>query len=81
MKRLSLKDVIIKLKVENDTCVRINEYTRQIHLVRFSIGCSDTIIGYLTFNQFIKLDLLFGLVELPINSYVFDYYRLGKENK
>ena len=76
MKRLSLKDVVYSLKVDNDYCVRINEFTRQIHLVRFNIGCADTIIGYLTFNQFIKLDLTLGLVELPINSFMYDYYTL-----
>ena len=81
MKRLSLKDVVYSLKVDNDYCLRINEFTKQVHLIRFNIGCSDTIIGYLTFNQFIKLDLLFGLVELPINSFMFDYYRLNKEVK
>lgn len=81
MKRLSLKDVIIQLKVDDNTCVRINEYTRQVHLIKFSIGCSDSVIGYLTFNQFIKLDMLFCLIELPVNSFMFDYYRLGKERK
>lgn len=81
MKRLSLKDAIIKLKVQNDVCVRINEFTRQVHLVRFCINGSDTIIGYLTFNQFIKLDLLFDLGELPIISFKYDYYILRKETK
>lgn len=79
MKRLSLKEVKCLLKYEHNICIRVNEFTRQIHLVRFNVGFTDDIIGYLTFNQFIKLDLLFGLVELPINSFMFDYYILGKE--
>ena len=79
MKRLSLKDVNVMLKVHNNYCIRVNEITRQIHLVRFELNCLDTIIGYLTFNQFIKLDLTIGLVELPINMFMFDYYTIRKE--
>ena len=79
MKRLSLKDVNVLLKIHHDYCIRVNECTRQIHLVRFDLGCEDEIIGYLTFNQFITLDLVFGLVELPINRFMFDYYTIRKE--
>ena len=79
MKRLSLKEVNVLLKVHNDYCIRMNEFTRQIHLVRFELGCLDETIGYLTFNQFIKLDLIIGLVELPINSFMFDYYTIKKK--
>ena len=53
MKRLSLKDVNVMLRVHHNYCIRVNECTRQIHLVRFELGCLDEIIGYLTFNQFI----------------------------
>ena len=79
MKRLSLKDVNVMLRVHHNYCIRVNECTRQIHLVRFELGCLDEIIGYLTFNQFIKLDLTIGLIELPINSFMFDYYTIKKE--
>ena len=79
MKRLSLKDVNVLLKIHNNYCIRVNELTRQIHIVRFELGCLDEIIGYLTFNQFIKLDLTIGLIELPINSFMFDYYTIRKE--
>ena len=79
MKRLSLKDVNVLLKVHNNYCIRVNEITRQIHIVRFDLGCLDEIIGYLTFNQFIKLDLTIGLVEYPIKNYMYDYYTLRKE--
>ena len=79
MKRLSLKEVKSLLKYEHNICIRINEFTRQVHLIRFNVGFLDDIIGYLTFNQFIKLDLTIGLVELPINSLMFDYYILAKE--
>ena len=79
MKRLSLKDVNVLLKVHNNYCIRVNEITRQIHIVRFDLGCLDEIIGYLTFEQFIKLDLTIGLVELPINRFMFDYYTIRKE--
>ena len=79
MKRLSLKDVNVLLKIHNNYCIRVNEITRQIHLIRFDLGCEDEIIGYLTFNQFIKLDLTIGLVELPINRFMFDYYTIRKE--
>ena len=79
MKRLSLKDVNVLLKIHNNYCIRVNECTRQIHLVRFDLGCEDEIIGYLTFYQFIKLDLTIGLVELPINRFMFDYYTIRKE--
>ena len=79
MKRLSLKEVNVLLKIHNNYCIRVNEFTRQIHLVRFDLGCEDEIIGYLTFNQFITLDLVYGLVELPINSFMFDYYTIRKE--
>lgn len=79
MKRLSLKDINVMLKIHNNYCIRVNEITRQIHLVRFELGCVDEIIGYLTFNQFIKLDLTIGLVELPINRFMFDYYIIRKE--
>lgn len=79
MKRLSLKEVNVLLKIHNNYCIRVNEFTRQIHLVRFDLGCEDEIIGYLTFNQFITLDLVYGLVELPINSFKFDYYTIRKE--
>ena len=79
MKRLSLKDVNVLLKIHNNYCIRVNEYTRQIHLIRFDLGCEDEIIGYLTFNQFIKLDLTIGLIELPINRIMFDYYTIRKE--
>ena len=79
MKRLSLKDVNVLLKIHNNYCIRVNEFTRQIYIVRFELNCLDEIIGYLTFNQFIKLDLTVGLVELPINSFMFDYYTIKKE--
>ena len=79
MKRLSLKEVNVLLKIHNNYCIRVNEITRQIHLIRFELGCDDEIIGYLTFNQFITLDLVFGLVELPINRFMFDYYTIRKE--
>ena len=62
MKRLSLKNVNVLLKIHNNYCIRVNELTRQIHIVKFDLGCVDEIIGYLTFNQFIKLDLTIGLV-------------------
>lgn len=78
MQRLSLKDVHVMLKVHNNYCIRVNEFTRQINIVEFNLNCLDTIIGYITFNQFIKLDLTFGLVELPINSFKFDYYTIKK---
>ena len=78
MKRLSLKEVNVMLKVHNNYCIRVNEITRQINIVEFNLNCLDTIIGYITFNQFIKLDLTIGLVELPINSFMFDYYTIRK---
>ena len=79
MKRLSLKEVNVLLKIHNNYCIRVNEITRQINIVEFNLNCLDTIIGYITFNQFIKLDLTIGLVELPINSFMFDYYTIKKE--
>ena len=79
MKRLSLKNVNVLLKIHNNYCIRVNELTRQIHIVKFDLNCVDEIIGYLTFNQFIKLDLFIGLVELPINRFMFDYYTIRKE--
>ena len=79
MKRLSLKEVNVMLKVHNNYCIRVNEITRQIHIIEFNLGCLDEIIGYITFNQFIKLDLTIGLVELPINRFMFDYYTIRKE--
>ena len=79
MKKLSLKDVNVLLKIHNNYCIRVNELTRQIHIVKFDLGYVDEIIGYLTFNQFIKLDLTIGLVELPINKFMFDYYTIRKE--
>ena len=79
MKRLSLKDVNVLLNIHNNYCVRVNEITRQIHIVRFDLGCEDKIIGYLTFNQFIKLDWTIGLVEVPIKRFKFDYYTIRKE--
>lgn len=79
MKRLSLKEVQQLLKEGVNYFIQINEITRQIRLVRYNAGCFDEIIGYLTFNQFIKLDLVFGLDELPINSFRFDYYTIRKE--
>ena len=79
MKRLSLKNVNVLLKIHNNYCIRVNELTRQIHIVKFDLGCVDEIIGYLTFNQFIKLDLTIGLVELPISRFMFDYYTIRKE--
>ena len=79
MKRLSLKEVNVMLKVHNNYCIRVNEITRQIHIVRFELNCLDEIIGYLTFDQFIKLDLTIGLIELPINRFMFDYYTIRKE--
>ena len=79
MKRLSLKDVNVLLKIHHNYCIRVNEVTRQIHLVRFELGCLDEIIGYLTFNQFIRLDWIVGLIELPINISRFDYYTIRKE--
>ena len=79
MKRISLKDAIVMLRVHHNYCIRVNECTRQIHLVRFELGCLDEIIGYLTFNQFIKLDLTIGLVELAHRGSRFDYYTIRKE--
>lgn len=79
MKKLSLKEVNVMLKVHNNYCIRVNEITRQFNIVEFNLNCLDTIIGYITFNQFIKLDLTIGLVELPINSFMFDYYTIRKE--
>ena len=79
MKRLSLKNVNVLLKIHNNYCIRVNELTRQINIVKFDLGCVDEIIGYLTFNQFIKLDMTIGLVELPINRFMFDYYTIRKE--
>ena len=79
MRKLSLKEVNVMLKVHNNYCIRVNEITRQINIVKFNLNCLDTIIGYITFNQFIKLDLTIGLVELPINRFMFDYYTIRKE--
>lgn len=79
MKRLSLKEVNVMLKVHNNYCIRVNEITRQINIVEINLNCLDTIVGYITFNQFIKLDLTIGLIELPINSFMFDYYTIRKE--
>ena len=79
MKRLSLKEVKELLKEDHNYCIRINEITRQIHLVRFNFGCSDDIIGYITFNQLIKLNMTIGLIELPISEFMIDYYRIKKE--
>ena len=79
MKRLSLKNVNVLLKIHNNYCIRVNELTRQINIVKFDLGCVDEIIGYLTFNQFIKLDLTIGLIELPINRFMFDYYTIRRE--
>ena len=79
MRKLSLKEVNVMLEVHNNYCIRVNEITRQINIVEFNLNCLDTIIGYITFNQFIKLDLTIGLVELPINSFMFDYYTIRKE--
>lgn len=79
MKRLSLKDVNVMLSLNNNYCIRVNEYTRQIHIVEFSLGCLDRILGYITFNQFIKLGMTIGFIELPINSFMFDYYRIKYE--
>ena len=78
MKRLSLKEVNNLLKEGENYCIRINEITRQINIVRFNINCLDDIVGYITFNQFMKIDLTIGLIELPINSYMYDYYTLKK---
>ena len=78
MKRFSLKEVNELLKEGNNYCIRVNEFTRQIHIVKFDFGCLDEIIGYLTFNQFIKLDLTIGLSELPINRFMLDYYTIRK---
>ena len=41
MKRLSLKEVNELLKERNNYCIRINEITRQIHLVRFNVDHLD----------------------------------------
>ena len=79
MRKLSLKEVNVMLKVHNNYCIRVNEITRQINIVEFNLNCLDTIIGYITFNQFIKLDLTIGLLELPINIFMFDYYTIKKE--
>ena len=79
MKRLSLKNVNVLLKVHNNYCIRVNELTRQIHIVKFDLGYVDEIIGYLTFSQFIKLDLTIGLVELAHRGFMFDYYTIRKE--
>lgn len=79
MRKLSLKDVRVMLEVHNNYCIRVNEITRQINIVEFNLNCLDTIIGYITFNQFIKLDLTIGLIELPINRFMFDYYTIRKE--
>ena len=79
MRKLSLKEVNVMLVVHNNYCIRVNEITRQINIVEFNLNCLDTIIGYITFNQFIKLDMTKGLIELPINSFMFDYYTIRKE--
>ena len=79
MKRLSLKDAYVMLNIHHNYCIRVNKCTGQIHLVRFELGCEDEIIGYLTFDQFTTLDWAFGLVELSINRFMFDYYTIIKE--
>lgn len=78
MKRLSLKEVKILLKENQNYCIRINELTRKVHVVKFNVNCLDDIVGYLTFNQFIKLDLTIGLIELPIINFLCDYYTLKR---
>ena len=77
MKRLSLKEVQDLLKKDVHCFIQINEFTRKIRLVRYNAGCFDEIIGYLTFNQFMKLDLCNSL----IGSVIFDYFKLRKECK
>ena len=76
MKRLSLREVVLILKEKENYCIRINEFTRQINLVKFNIDSIDEIIGYITFNQFMKIDLTIGLKELPIKSFIYDFYTL-----
>ena len=78
MKRLSLRDVVLFLKEKENYCIRINEFTRQINLVKFNIDCIDEVIGYITFNQFMKMDLTIGIKELHIKSFIYDYYTLKK---
>lgn len=80
MKRLSLKEVQDLLMEDVNYFIQVNKFTRKIRLVRYNAGCFGEIIGYLIFNQFIKLDLTFGLAELPINSFMYNYYTLQKVN-
>ena len=80
MKKLRIKEVQVLLNEDVNYFIQVNEFTRQIRLVRYNAGCFDEIIGYLTFNQFIKLDLVFGLAELPINSFMYNYFTLQKVN-
>ena len=76
MKRLSLKVVKYFLRGE---CfyIRRNRIDYSFRLVEHCYGRSDRIIGYITLNQFMKLDLCNSL----IGSVIFDYFKLRKECK
>ena len=63
MKRSSLKDVNVLLKIHNNYCIRVNEITRQIHLVRFDLGCVDEMIVYIVLSKII-VDLNVKVKEL-----------------
>ena len=74
MKRLSLKVVKYFLRGKG-YYVRRNRIDYTFRLVEHSFGRSDRIIGYITLNQFMHLDL----IKTDIGSVIFDYLTLRKE--
>ena len=74
MEKLSLKVVKYFLK-EDGYYIRRNRFDYSFRLVEHCSGKSDRIIGYITLNQFMKLDLCKSL----IGSVYFDCLTLRKD--
>ena len=74
MEKLTLKELQEVLK-EKDYYIRKDNYSFSIRLVIKKFGCCDTVIAYLTFNQFMKLNL----IETDYTS-TYTYFKLNEIN-
>ena len=75
MTKLTLKELKEVLK-EKGYYIRKNNYSFSLRLVIKSLGCNDTIIAYLTFNQFMKLNL----IETNDYTSTYTYFKLKEIN-
>lgn len=80
MKKLSIKNVKEMMKKDPFIFVRINTITNEVRVVDYNYDDLDDVLGYLTFNQYLKFTSEMNTKKNNVYSgYTFSYYRYIEE--